>query len=201
MTVVGFDFGTTNSLISLVRGGRTINFLGEDQRPIPSVVCYEGAQTIVGREARERLAQAGLGIHGNIIRSPKMFLGDDSVFVEGTERRPVQIVADVVQHVRRTALRQKDLDAVTAAVVTIPVDMQGYQRRALRDAFRLAGMPIAQFVHEPLAALYGFFRTRDSQCRATPVRQETHTRVRLGWRHIGPHAVSGCRRHDPPTHE
>ena len=161
MTVVGFDFGTTNSLISLVRGGRTINFLDEDQRPIPSVVCYEGAQTIVGREARERLAQAGLGIHGNIIRSPKMFLGRESVFVEGTERHPVQIVADVVEHVRRTALGRKDLDSVSGAVVTIPVDMLGYQRRALRDAFRLADIPIVQFVHEPLAALYGFFRTRD----------------------------------------
>ena len=161
MTVVGFDFGTTNSLISLVRGGRTINFLDEDQRPIPSIVCYEGARTIVGREARERLAQAGLGIHGNIIRSPKMYLGRDSVFVEGTERRPVQIVADVVQHVRQTALGRQELDAIAGAVVTIPVDMQGYQRRALRDAFRLAGMPIVQFVHEPLAALYGFFRTQD----------------------------------------
>ena len=161
MTVVGFDFGTTNSLISLVRGGRTINFLDEDQRPIPSVVCYEGAQTIAGREARERLAQAGLGIHGNIIRSPKMFLGRDSVFVDGTERRPVQIVAEVVQHVRQTALGRRDLDAVSGAVVTIPVDMQGYQRRALRDAFRLADMPIVQFVHEPLAALYGFFRAHD----------------------------------------
>ena len=145
----------------MVRGGRTINFLDEDQRPIPSVVCYEGAQIIVGREAKERLAQAGLGIHGNIIRSPKMYLGRDSVFIDGTERRPVQIVADVVQHVRRTALGRRDLDAVSGAVVTIPVDMQGYQRRALRDAFRLAGMPIVQFVHEPLAALYGFFRTHD----------------------------------------
>ena len=161
MTVVGFDFGTTNSLISLVRGGRTINFLDEDQRPIPSVVCYEGARTIVGRDARERLAQAGLGIHGNIVRSPKMYLGRDSVFVEGTERRPVEIVADVVQHVRQTALKRPGLDAVTGAVVTIPVDMQGYQRKALRDAFRLAGVPIVQFVHEPLAALYGFFRTHD----------------------------------------
>ena len=161
MTVVGFDFGTTNSLISLVRGGRTINFLDEDQRPIPSVVCYEGAQTIVGRDARERLAQAGLGIHGNIVRSPKMYLGRDSVFIEGTERHPVQIVADVVQHVRQTALRRQGLDAVTGAVVTIPVDMQGNQRRALRDAFRLANLPIVQFVHEPLAALYGFFRTHD----------------------------------------
>ena len=161
MIVVGFDFGTTNSLISLVRGNRAINFFDEDQRPVPSVVCYEGAKTIVGREARERLAQAGLGIHGNIIRSPKMYLGRDSVFVDGAERHPVQIVADVVQHVRQIALRHREIDVVSGAVVTIPVDMQGYQRQALRDAFRYADMPIVQFIHEPLAALYGYFRSRD----------------------------------------
>ena len=83
------------------------------------------------------------------------------MFVDGIERSPVRIVADVVEHVRQTALGRRELDAITGCVVTIPVDMQGHQRRALRDAFRLAGMPIVQFVHEPLAALYGFFRTQD----------------------------------------
>ena len=58
MNFIGFDFGTTNSLISVVSGDRTVNYLDED-RPIPSVVCYEGASTIVGRSAKQRLAQAG----------------------------------------------------------------------------------------------------------------------------------------------
>ena len=41
--------------------------------------------------------------------------------------------------------------------------MDGYRRQALRDAFRLAGLRIVQFVHEPLAALYGLFRGTDLQ--------------------------------------
>lgn len=162
MSVVGFDFGTTNSLISVVRGDRTINFLDDEQRPIPSVVCYEGAQTIVGREAKARLAHAGLGVQGNIVRSPKMFLGRDSVFVEGIERSPVDVVADVVRHVMLHARSGgRDLGDVSGAVVTIPIDMAGYRRRALREAFTLASLRIVQFVHEPLAALYGLFRSQD----------------------------------------
>ncbi|MBI4692736.1 MAG: Hsp70 family protein [Gammaproteobacteria bacterium] len=160
MSVVGFDFGTTNSLISVIRGNRPINFLDE-QRPIPSVVCYEGMQTIVGREAKERLARAGLGVQGNTVRSPKTLLGRESVFIEGVERHPVDIVADVVRHVvhqTKSGPQGRDLDKISGAVVTIPVDMHGHRRRALRDAFRLAGVSIVQFVHEPLAALYGYFR-------------------------------------------
>ena len=166
MNGVGFDFGTTNSLISVVQGNKPTNLLDKDRRPIPSIVCYEGSLTVVGRAAKERLAQAGLGVHGNIVRSPKMYLGQESVFI-GVERSPVEIVADVVRHVLDEAKASPsygpELGDISSAVVTIPVDMEGYRRRALRDAFRLAGLSIVQFVHEPLAALYGLFRKTDLQ--------------------------------------
>ena len=163
MNVVGFDFGTTNSLISIVRGNRVINFLDEYQRPFPSVACYEGEQKILGRDAKERLEQAGLGVHGNIIRSPKMYLGRPSIFVAGTEKNPAEIVADVVSHVHQQVRlrRALELGDISGAVVTIPVNMDGCGRRALREAFRLANLRIVQFVHEPLAALYGLFRGQD----------------------------------------
>lgn len=166
--IIGFDFGTTNSLISVVRGNKTINFLDDEDRPIPSVVCYEGACRIVGREAKERVAQAGLGVQGNVVRSPKMYLGRDGIFVEGVERSPIDIVADVVHHVLDTAKRRRDLDLgdVAGAVVTIPVDMDGRRRRALREAFRRTNLRIVQFVHEPLAALYGLFRKRELRTMA-----------------------------------
>lgn len=48
MHVVGFDFGTTNSLISVIQGKRAINFTDDEGLPIPSVVCYEGSAKIVG---------------------------------------------------------------------------------------------------------------------------------------------------------
>jgi hypothetical protein len=51
--------------------GLAINFLDSDGLPIPSVVCYEGTKTIVGAAAKQRLGDAGLGIKGNVVRSPK----------------------------------------------------------------------------------------------------------------------------------
>jgi actin-like ATPase involved in cell morphogenesis len=162
VTVIGFDFGTTNSLVSVIVGGRPVSFL-QDGQPIPSVVCYEGGSTIVGREARERQSEAGLGIKGNVVRSPKTLLGKESVFVEGVARSPVDIVSDVVNyviHAARQDPRARDLGELRDVVVTIPVNMVGYRRSALRDAFRKAGLRIRQFVHEPLAALYAYLRTQ-----------------------------------------
>lgn len=163
MAVIGFDFGTTNSLISMVVGDRVIRF-EEEGRPIPSVVSYEGGRTIVGREARRRLGVAGLGVHGSVVRSPKSMLGRESVDVEGVARSPVDIVRDVVAYLRDEAIGSDIVKNVNfdRAVVTIPVNMVGRRRALLRDAFRMAGISVVQFVHEPLAALYGHFRALDS---------------------------------------
>ena len=92
-----------------------------------------------------------------------MYLGQEGIFVEGVERSPTDIVADVVRHVIDTARSRRDLSLgdVAGAVVTIPVDMNGRRRRALREAFLQTDLRIVQFVHEPLAALYGLFRKRD----------------------------------------
>ncbi|CAN5521711.1 N/A [soil metagenome] len=160
---VGFDFGTTNSLISVVAGDRAIDVLDETGLPFPSVVRYEGEAVVVGREAKQALDAAGLGVHGNTVRSPKFLLGQESVHVGGVERSPIDIVHDVVRHVKTEALRSKQaavLDGVSQAVVTIPVTMDGSRRAALRDAFRRADIGIVQFVHEPLAALYGYVRSQ-----------------------------------------
>ena len=160
MAVIGFDFGTTNSIISVVQGERVVSFTDEQGLPIPSVVCYEGMQKIVGRAARERIGQTGLGVQGNVVRSPKSLIGHESVFVGGVERSPVDIVRDVVEFVRSQARLSTVISDMAAdhAVVTIPVNMDGRRRALLRDAFRMAGISIVRFVHEPLAALYAHLR-------------------------------------------
>lgn len=150
---IGFDFGTTNSLISIVDGSRCIPIM-EKGLPHPSVVCYQGTQVVVGRKAKERLGNAGVGVIGNIVRSPKTLLGQSKVFVEGVSRNPKDMVADIVRYVCSHASTQQPGD-YDQAVVTIPVDMNGARRRELREAFRMAGVNIVQFIHEPLAALYG----------------------------------------------
>ena len=158
MAIYGFDFGTTNSLVSVIEGDRCISFT-DNGLPHPSVVCYEGDEVVVGRKARERLATAGLGVIGNVVRSPKTLLGKHSVYVDGVSRSPRQMVADIVRFVVEHASDERQAD-YSRAVVTIPVDMNGERRRDLREAFRQAGITIDQFVHEPLAALYGHLRTQ-----------------------------------------
>lgn len=166
---VGFDFGTTNSLISVILRDRAVDIVGEDGLPFPSVVRYQGEQVVAGRRAKESLDTAGIGVHGNIVRSPKFLLGEESVHVGGVERSPVDIVYDVVNHVKVESLRGRQgkiLDGVKNAVVTIPVTMSGPRRAALRDAFRRADIGIVQYVHEPFAALYGYIRGQEDPSAA-----------------------------------
>ncbi|MBS0313347.1 MAG: Hsp70 family protein [Proteobacteria bacterium] len=160
--VVGFDFGTTNSMASVVVGDEAITFLDNGQ-PIPSVVSFEGGKVEVGRKAHDKLTSAGLGVQGSTVRSPKSLLGREEVFVEGVRRDPVKMVELVLDHVRQFVLgtrvgRDLKMDLVVA---TIPINMNGERRALLRQAFRQAGMSVVQFVHEPLAALYGFLRSAD----------------------------------------
>ena len=162
---VGFDFGTTNSLVSVVSGGRVIDVMDSDTgRPHPSIVRYEGEDVIVGEAAKDALGAAGIGVHGNTVKSPKFLLGEEHVTVGGVDRSPIDIVADVLRHVKSASLRTKQreiLGDLVNVVVTIPVTMNGHRRAALREAFAGADMNIVQFVHEPLAALYGFIRGAD----------------------------------------
>lgn len=165
---VGFDFGTTNSLISVVVGDRVLDLVDAVGLPHPSVVRYEGQRTVVGREARQALEEVGSGIHGNTVRSPKMLLGDDLANVGGVDMSPVDIVADVVKHVRTESMksgRRPPEEQLDRAVVTIPVTMNGLKRAALRDACSRAGISLTQFVHEPLAALYGYLRGEEGEER------------------------------------
>lgn len=159
MSIFGFDFGTTNSLIARIEGDRCVLALDERGLPHPSVLCYEGDQVLVGREARERMVDSRIGVSGNIVRSPKTLLGRHSVHVEGVARSPREMVGEIVRHVAEHASQLHPGD-YQRAVVTIPVDMNGERRRDLREAFRLAGVAIDQFVHEPLAALYGYLRSQ-----------------------------------------
>lgn len=163
MLVAGFDFGTTNSMASVIQGTKVINFL-ENGQPIPSVVSFEGGKIEVGRKARDKLTRAGLGVQGSTVRSPKTLLGREEQIIDGIKRDPVQMVKHILNYVKNHALQSESGEQIknfkmSHVVATIPVNMDGYRRGLLRQAFRQAEMGVVQFVHEPLAALYGYLRT------------------------------------------
>jgi molecular chaperone DnaK (HSP70) len=159
--IFGLDFGTTNTLVALHTSAddRVQHFL-DDGRPHPSVVRYHGSTVTAGRAAREQLEGPSIGVVGDFVRSPKRFLGRGlDIYVGGVARNPSEVVADILRHVRNHAISQLPRQVTFGNVVaTIPVAMDARGRRALREAARLAGFDIYQFVHEPLAALYGYIR-------------------------------------------
>ncbi|MGM8936674.1 Hsp70 family protein [Pseudomonas neustonica] len=161
---IGIDFGTTNSLISVVtREGEIFSF-DEMGRPHPSVIRYEGENVICGRRARDKLEHLGVGVMGNTVRGPKKLLGKETVNIDGRTITPVEVIADYITHLIEHA-RDSDVEQVadlTRAVVTIPVALDGRGRQDLRQALLRAGVYVDTFVHEPLAALYGYFKDLDN---------------------------------------
>jgi actin-like ATPase involved in cell morphogenesis len=160
--IVGIDFGTSNSLVTYIEktdGGHAVALLdGKD--PHPSVLWYEGNKVVCGRQAKEQLSQSDGSQAENIVKSPKLLLGKRiPVPIAGVEHTPSQVSAELLKFLRDHATTKlASHKPFTEAVITIPVTMQGPGRRALREAAHLAGIGVVQFVHEPLAALYGYYR-------------------------------------------
>lgn len=164
--IFGIDFGTTNSVASFIQRDPEQNrwlpevFTDEQGRPHPSVVWYSGADTVVGRQAKDHLGQLGLGVFGDIVRSPKMFLGSQTgIHIGGVTRPAREVVSEVIRYVREDAKKKEPALPFDRAVFTIPVAMDGRARAELRQAALAAGVHVHQFVHEPLAALYGHLRS------------------------------------------
>ncbi len=159
--IFGLDFGTTNSLAAVVVAGEVRSLADEvDGRPFPSVVWYRGGEVVVGREARRHMETSQGGVSQGFVRSPKIMLRrPGAVHIEGRVVDPIDIVAHVLQHLKKSiSHRQGRAFEMSRAVMTIPVDFAGAQRRSLREAARKAGIGVLQFVHEPAAALYAYIR-------------------------------------------
>ncbi|MBM3798159.1 MAG: Hsp70 family protein [Acidobacteria bacterium] len=164
--IFGIDFGTTNSVASFIQRDPNQNrwlpevFTDEQGRPHPSVVWYSGSDTVVGRQAKDHLGKLGLGVFGDIVRSPKMFLGSQTgIHIGGVTRPAREVVSEVIRYVREDAKKKEPALPFDRAVFTIPVAMDGRARAELRQAALAAGVHVHQFVHEPLAALYGHLRS------------------------------------------
>jgi molecular chaperone DnaK len=160
--VFGLDFGTTNSLLTVIgRDNRPTHLLDKSNRPHPSVVWYRGSDVIVGRKARENLDAGSDAVTGSFVRSPKRLLTQDSpIHVGGRELDPRDVIAQVLRFLRNDAADDQAVrHEVNHAVMTIPVKLDGAGRRRLREAARKADISVVQFVHEPLAALYAYLRS------------------------------------------
>lgn len=172
--VVGIDLGTTNSVVSVMEGGKPVVIANaEGMRTTPSVVAFsKEGERLVGQMARR---QAVLNPQ-NTFAGAKRFMGRkyadlnaESKQVPYTIRRdeagnvkircprlekdfaPEEISAMILRKLADEASRYLG-QPVTGAVITVPAYFNDAQRQATRNAGRIAGLDVKRILNEPTAA-------------------------------------------------
>ncbi|MCG9885322.1 MAG: molecular chaperone DnaK [Cyanobacteria bacterium] len=176
--VVGIDLGTTNSVVSVLEGGKPVVIANaEGTRTTPSVVAFsKDGERLVGQLARR---QSILNPQ-NTFFGVKRFIGrqytelsPESKQVPYTIRRnddgnvrircprlkrefaPEEVSAMVLRKLADEAERYLG-QPVTGAVITVPAYFNDSQRQATRDAGRIAGLDVKRIINEPTAAALAY---------------------------------------------
>ncbi|MCD6283385.1 molecular chaperone DnaK [bacterium] len=161
--VIGIDLGTTNSCLAVMEAGEAkIITNSEGGRTTPSVVhiSREG-ERIVGVAAKRQL----ITHPERTIASIKRKMGSDfKVTIDGRDYTPQEISAMILGKLKRDAESYLG-EPVTQAVITVPAYFEDAQKRATRDAGKIAGLEVLRIINEPTAAAlaYGLDKAEKEQ--------------------------------------
>ncbi len=181
--IIGIDLGTTNSVVAIQDSDKTTVIPNEEGgRTTPSVVAFSPkGEILVGQVAkRQRVTNPE-----NTIYSIKRFMGrrygevgqeikqvpfkveeaqngDVRVEAHGKKYAPPEVSAFILQKLKKAAedyLGEK----VSKAVITVPAYFNDSQRKATKDAGKIAGLEVVRIINEPTAAAlaYGMDKKKD----------------------------------------
>ncbi|MFL0802997.1 MAG: molecular chaperone HscC [Agarilytica sp.] len=154
MAIIGIDLGTSNSLISHWQDGKAHlieNNLGAVLTP--SIVGLDdNNRVIVGEVAKHRL----ITHPQKTISEFKRYMGTNKIFSLGNkEFRAEELSALVIKSLVADA-ESKLGDKIESAIISVPAYFSDAQRKATRDAGRLAGIEVERLINEPTAAAIAY---------------------------------------------
>ena len=183
--IIGIDLGTTNSAMAVMEGSEPeILVNAEGDRTTPSVVGFgkDGERT-VGKAAKNKAVTNP----ENTIASVKRFIGRSYaetgeeqktvaymvkngnggravVDIDGKDYMPEEISAMVLQKIKSDAEKRVG-EPITQAVITVPAYFNDAQRKAPKDAGKIAGLEVMRIINEPTAAAlaYGLDKTNKDE--------------------------------------
>ena len=184
--ILGIDLGTTNSCMAVIEGGEPkVLENKEGNRTTPSVVAISknkerlvgviakrqavtnpentifSVKRLIGRRFSENEVQSDVKILPyKVVQSGegvKVVMGDK-------EHSPQEISAMILQKLKADA-EAKTGEKITEAVITVPAYFDDSQRKATKDAGKIAGLEVKRIINEPTAAAlaYGFDKKKDQQ--------------------------------------
>ncbi len=148
--VIGIDLGTTNSCVAVKEGDQiTVITNAEGARTTPSVVAFSKEnERLVGQLAKRQSIvnpeRTVVSIKRHMGTSHRVKIGDESY-------TPQQISAMILQKLKRDAEEYLG-ETVEKAVITVPAYFTDAQRKATKDAGRIAGLEVLRIITEPTAA-------------------------------------------------
>ena len=152
--IIGIDLGTTNSCVAVMEGGEPVVIPNaEGSRTTPSVVAFsKNGERLVGQIAKR---QAVTNPTNTVISIKRKMGTNEKVDIDGEKFSPQEISAMILQKLKADAenyLGQK----VTQAVITVPAYFSDSQRRATKDAGKIAGVEVLRIINEPTAAALAY---------------------------------------------
>ena len=174
--IIGIDLGTTNSCVAVIEGGDpAVIANSEGARTTPSVVAItKSGERLVGQLAKRQavtnpvetifsikrlMGRAFSEVQSEAKNFPyKVKAGpndDCRVMMNGKEHSPQEISAMILQKMKQTAedyLGEK----ITKAVITVPAYFNDSQRKATKDAGKIAGLEVLRIINEPTAAALAY---------------------------------------------
>jgi molecular chaperone DnaK len=185
--ILGIDLGTTNSAMAIIEGGEpTIIENAEGVRTTPSIVAISKTNERLAGLLAKRQAVTN---PKNTIFGIKRYVGhrfddaeiqkdektapfdiakgsDGGVLVKlgDKEYRPEEISAMILQKMKNDA-EERTGEKITEAVITVPAYFNDSQRKATKDAGKIAGLEVKRIINEPTAAAlaYGFNKKKDEK--------------------------------------
>jgi len=185
--ILGIDLGTTNSAMAVVSAGEPqIIENSEGNRTTPSIVAIsKNNERLVGQVAKRQ----SVTNPDNTVYGIKRLIGhkfDDpavvrdretmSYTIEKTENdgvqvkmsdksyTPEEISAMILSKLKKDA-EDRLGETITEAIITVPAYFNDSQRKATKDAGKIAGLDVKRIINEPTAAAlaYGFNKKKNEQ--------------------------------------
>lgn len=175
--IIGIDLGTTNSVASVMEGGKPkVIPSAEGPAIVPSIVAAaKNGERLVGQLAKRQ----AITNPENTVYSVKRLMGrrfDDEEVKRTQKMVPYQIVKSdsglkvkmgdkdyTPQEVSAFILQKIKTDAeaylgekITDAVITVPAYFNDAQRQATKDAGVVAGLNVQRIINEPTAAALAY---------------------------------------------
>ncbi len=150
----GIDLGSTNSCVAVMEGGAPVIIANaEGSRTTPSVVAFsKNGERLIGDTAKRQAVTNP----DRTISSIKREMGSNyTVTIDRKKYTPQEISSMLLQKLKKDAEDYLG-QPVTEAVITVPAYFDDAQRKATKDAGRIAGLKVDRIINEPTAAALAY---------------------------------------------